>query len=107
MALAVSTREYTIALDSTPLTVSQNFLFANTPKGATGSEVIFSLIQTAIENSLDPYRYLTWLMKIAKDADLEDTTAVQALLPWNTPEECWVLAPGENRHYEPGGNRQL
>ena len=37
----------------------KNFLFANTPKGATGSAIMFSLIQTAIENSLDPYRYLT------------------------------------------------
>lgn len=36
----------------------KNFLFANTPKGASGSAVMFSLIQTAIENGLDPYRYL-------------------------------------------------
>lgn len=37
----------------------KNFLFANTPKGATGSAVMFSLIQTAIENNMDPYKYLT------------------------------------------------
>ena len=72
-----------------PFVISRkNFLFANTPKGATGSAVIFSLIQTAIENGLDPYKYLTWLMKTAKDADLEDAITVQALLPWNAPEEC-------------------
>ena len=47
----------------------KNFLFANTPKGATGSAVIFSIIQTAIENGLDPYRYLTWLMKTAASSD--------------------------------------
>ena len=63
-------------------------MFTNTPKGATGSAVMFNLIQTAIENGLEPYRYLTWLMKMAKDADLEDTTTVQALLPWNAPEGC-------------------
>ena len=28
----------------------KNFLFANTTKGSTGSAVMFSLIQTAIEN---------------------------------------------------------
>ena len=66
----------------------KNFLFANTPKGATGSAVMFSLIQTAIENGLDPYKYLTWLMKTAKDADLSDTETVQSLLPWNAPAEC-------------------
>ena len=66
----------------------KNFLFANTPKGATGSAVIFSLIQTAIENGLDPYKYLTWLMKTAKNADLSDTETVQSLLPWNVPADC-------------------
>ena len=66
----------------------KNFLFANTPKGATGSAVMFSLIQTAIENGLDPYKYLTWLMKTAKDADLDDPETVQLLLPWNAPAEC-------------------
>ena len=66
----------------------KNFLFANTPKGATGSAIMFSLIQTAIENGLDPYKYLTWLLQQAKDADMTDTQVVQTLLPWNTPAEC-------------------
>lgn len=66
----------------------KNFLFANTPKGATGSAVIFSLIQTALENKLDPYRYLTWLMKAASNADLTDEAIVQSLLPWNAAQEC-------------------
>lgn len=66
----------------------KNFLFANTPKRATDSAVIFSLIQTAIENGLDPYRYLTWLMKTANGADLSETKSVQVLFPWNAPAEC-------------------
>lgn len=61
----------------------KNFLFANTPNGATGSAIMFSLIQTAIENGLDPYKYLTWLLKQAKDADLADNYFIQSLLPWN------------------------
>ena len=64
----------------------KNFLFANTLKGAAGSAVMFSLIQTAIENGLDPYKYLTWLLKTAKNADLADTQVVQSLLPWNVPK---------------------
>ena len=68
----------------------KNFLFANTPKGATGSAIMFSLIQTAIENGLDPYRYLTWLLRTANTADLTDAQAVQNLLPWNVPAECRV-----------------
>ena len=66
----------------------KNFLFANTPKGATGSAIIFSLIQTAIENGLDPYNYLTWLMKTAKDIDQTDTETIRRLLPWNAVTEC-------------------
>mgnify|MGYP003293615956 CR=1 FL=1 len=66
----------------------KNFLFANTPKGATGSAIMFSLIQTAIENGLDPYKYLTWLLKTTKDADLTDVQVVKKLLPWNAPQEC-------------------
>ena len=66
----------------------KNFLFANTPKGAAGSAIMFSLIQTAMENRLDPYKYLTWLLRKAKDADLTDTETVQSLLPWNAETEC-------------------
>ena len=66
----------------------KNFLFANTPKGAKGSAIMFSLIQTAIENGLDPYRYLTWLLKNANNADLTRAEEVQKLLPWNVLEEC-------------------
>ena len=65
----------------------KNFLFANTPKGATGSAIMFSVIQTAIENNLDPYKYLTWLLKTANNADLTDSETVKKLLPWNMPEE--------------------
>ena len=64
----------------------KNFLFANTPKGAAGSAVMFSLIQTAIENQLDPYVYLTWLLKTANTMDLTVPEEVQKLLPWNMPK---------------------
>ena len=49
---------------------------------------MFSLIQTAIENGLDPYKYLTWLLKTANNADMNDTEVVQSLLPWNAPAGC-------------------
>ncbi len=61
----------------------KNFLFANTPGGAKGSAVMFGLIQTALNNDLDPWRYLTWLMQTSGAA--ED---MEMLLPWNAPQEC-------------------
>ena len=66
----------------------KNFLFANTPSGAKSSAVIFSLIQTATENGLDPYRYLTWLLSSAAEMDLAQPIVVQLLLPWNAPAVC-------------------
>ena len=66
----------------------KNFLFANTPAGAKGSAVIFSLIETARENGLDPYRYLTWVFQTAPNLDLKRRDLVQSLLPWNAPQTC-------------------
>lgn len=41
----------------TPFVIGRkNFLFTNTPRGAQGSAVIYSMIETAKENGLDPYR---------------------------------------------------
>ena len=68
----------------------KNFLFSNTPSGARSSAVIFSLIQTATENGLDPYRYLTWLLSSAAEMDLTQQDVVQLLLPWNAPVSCKV-----------------
>ena len=53
---------------------------------------MFSLIQTAIENGLDPYQYLTWLLKSANNADMDDIEVVQSLLPWNAAAECTAYA---------------
>ena len=67
----------------------KNFLFANTPGGAQGSAVIFSLIQTAIENGLDPWKYLTWLIDTAAKGGV-DGVDVEGLLPWVAPVSCRV-----------------
>ena len=66
----------------------KNFLFANTPGGTKSSVIIFSLIQTATENGLDPYRYMSWLLSSAANMDLTQSDAVQSRLPWNAPDLC-------------------
>ncbi len=68
----------------------KNFLFANTPSGAQSNAVVFSLIQTAIENGLDPYRYLTYVFKNAPVLFEQTTDWVTLLMPENTPVECRV-----------------
>ena len=39
----------------------KNWLFSNTPNGASASATIYSIIQTAIANNLKPYDYLNYV----------------------------------------------
>ena len=48
----------------------KNFLFANTPKGADASAWIFSLVETAKANAINPYDYLCWVLQQAPALDL-------------------------------------
>jgi transposase len=41
----------------------KNFLFANTPRGAKASAVVFSIVQTAIERGLNPYDVLVGILR--------------------------------------------
>ena len=66
----------------------KNFLFANTPKGAKASAVTFSLIQTAIANGLDPYKYLRYVFTEAPKIAATGADWINVLLPENAPEVC-------------------
>ena len=72
-----------------PFVISRkNFLFANTANGARGSAVIFSLIETAKENGLDPYRYLTWVLNEAPKRAERDPNWSSSLVPHVAPLLC-------------------
>ena len=67
----------------------KNFLFANTPRGAKTSATIFSLIETAKENRLNPFAYLTYIFKNAPNWDIRNNIdALERLLPWFVPDSC-------------------
>ena len=68
----------------------KNWLFANTPGGAQASSVIYSLIETAKENGLDPYRYLLWVLQNAPQLSETNKAWAESLLPANAPEECYM-----------------
>lgn len=61
----------------------KNFLFSNTPKGAESSAITYSIISTAMANNLDPYEYLTHILRTAPNIDMENKDNLQSLLPWN------------------------
>ena len=68
----------------------KNFLFANTPGGAQTSATIYSLIETAKETGLDPYRYLKWVFEQAPVLAVSDEHWAERLTPANAPEELKV-----------------
>lgn len=68
----------------------KNWLFANTPVGAQSSAVIYSLIETAKENKLDPHKYLLWVLQSAPVLSQADEFWAEKLLPANAPQECHV-----------------
>ena len=68
----------------------KNWLFANTPAGAQSSAVVYSLIETAKENQLDPYRYLLWVLRSAPGLSQTDELWAEKLMPANAPLECKI-----------------
>lgn len=61
----------------------KNFLFADTVAGAHASANLYSLVESAKANGIDPYRYLTWLFQRLPLATTVDD--YDALLPWKLP----------------------
>jgi transposase len=57
------------------------WLFSDTPAGANASAIIYSMVETAKANGLDPY---AWLRRVMRDLPAARTVEeIEALLPWN------------------------
>lgn len=59
----------------------KNWLFSDTPKGATASAQIYSLIETAKANDREPYAYLRHILE--RLPQVNSVEGYEALLPWN------------------------
>lgn len=70
----------------------KNWLFSNTAKGAASSAITYSIVETAKENGLNPFNYLSYLFEELPNMDTADKTKLDQLLPWSStlPEECHV-----------------
>ena len=66
------------------------WLFSNTPQGARASAIIYSMVETAIANGLNPYYYLRYLFEQLPNMNLTDMNALDRMLPWSTtlPVSC-------------------
>lgn len=68
----------------------KNWLFAGTPDGAKASAGLYSLIETAKANTLEPYKYLRYLFEKLPFAESEKD--FRALLPMNLEQEQLLLS---------------
>lgn len=69
----------------------RNWLFSKSIAGAEASAVIYSITETAMQNGVKPYNYLSYVLEKMKDlGPFPDSAAVRELLPWSPsiPAEC-------------------
>ena len=71
------------------------WLFSNTPNGAESSSILYSLVETAKENNLNPYQYIKYLLEKLPNTT---TNELDGLLPWSDglPEACRVPEKASN-----------
>jgi hypothetical protein len=70
----------------------KNWLFANSVRGANASAIVYSVIETAKENGLHPFAYLTYLFEELPQRNMQDSPSLDDLLPWSDslPQRCRV-----------------
>ena len=68
------------------------WMFAQSMKGAKASAIIYSIVETAKENRLNPLNYLTFLFEQLPLINLDEVEAIDRLLPWSAtiPEVCRI-----------------
>lgn len=70
----------------------KNWIFNQTPRGADASAVLYSLVQTAKANNLEPFAYLKYLLtelpQLGRHYEIE---ALDQFLPWNLAEKIQPL----------------
>lgn len=74
-----------------PVTVGRrNWLFCDTTDGADASMAVYSLLETARANGLNPLKYLSFLLEARPNAQMSDEQLEQ-LVPWSSKaQECCI-----------------
>lgn len=62
----------------------KNWMFAGSPRGADASACIYSLIETAKANGLDPFKYLQCLLMLIPGSNFQTSeNTMNGLMPWS------------------------
>ena len=74
----------------------KNWLFSTSTCGAKASATIYSLIETAKENGLNPLVYLDYLFQQLPNIDVRDPKTLDLLLPWSDPVQVKCRVPSKS-----------
>lgn len=71
----------------------KNWLFSDTKRGAIASATVYSIMETAKLNNLNPYMYLVHLFTQLPSLKELGSDTLSPFLPWNRklPEWCYVM----------------
>jgi transposase len=72
----------------------KNWLFLGSPEGAHAAANLYSLIETAKLNDVNPERYLKFVLEHTIDAN--DPALMEKLMPWNANIENGYIKPSLN-----------
>ena len=62
----------------------KNWLFSDSVKGAESSGYVYSIIETAKANQIDPYKYLCFVFKNMPGSDyIRNREVIENLMPWS------------------------
>ena len=62
----------------------KNWLFCDTVKGAESSAIVYSLVETARANKIDPYNYLFYTLSMLPFYGKTPThEKLESLMPWS------------------------
>ena len=67
-----------------------NWLFCNSTQGAKSSAIIYSIIETAKENKLNLFNYVSYLLEKLPNIQIENKEELDNLMPWSDKllEKC-------------------
>jgi len=60
----------------------KNWLFSNTPNGAYSSSILYSIVQTAIINEINPYKYIAHVLHVLANSKVNELD-LHSLTPYN------------------------
>ena len=76
-----------------PFTIGRkNWLFADTPKGASASAAIYSLVESAKINNLDVFKYFNYILTLMPGMDWHNRPELlEKLLPWSDKANLYCV----------------